>query len=194
MEDVEKAKVPQGVHGGGRVGLMLGVRHGCWGAEGVGEGEYKGSSWELMGAEGKVGGLPAKQGGGPPPPPSTGPVVESRKSSSYSRCWSVALQVVEVESIILSPSAVGHCSRLRRDALISLLLRFFSSHTILCTGLVAAVQSPASKSPLKVQVRLRLSNYASLHTYVHIRRGSHSFRHPNFSVGEVTWKCDCDCV
>ena len=68
-KDVEKAKVPQGVHGGGRVGLMLGVGHGCWGAEGAGEGEYKGSSWELMGAEGKVGGVPAKRRGGPPPPP-----------------------------------------------------------------------------------------------------------------------------
>ena len=43
-KDVEKAKVPQGVHGGGRVGLMLGVGHGCWGAEG------------------KVGGVPAKEG------------------------------------------------------------------------------------------------------------------------------------
>ena len=102
-KDVEKAKVPQGVHGGGRVGLMLGVGHGCWGAEGVGEGEYKGSSWELMGAEGKVGGVPAKQGEDHHHHHQVETRSQkSRESLSYSRCRSVASLVVEVESIVLS--------------------------------------------------------------------------------------------
>ena len=88
-KDVEKAKVPQGVHGGGRVGLMLRVGHGCWGAEGAGEGEYKGSSWELMGAEGMVGGT-ASKAGRTTTTTEYSLVVKSRESSSSSRSRSVA--------------------------------------------------------------------------------------------------------
>ena len=117
-----------------------------------GERNIREGSWELMEAEGMVGGLPAGQGGGPPPPPpSTGPVMKSRKSLSYSRCRSVAFQVVEVESIVLFPPLSDRRSRLCHNASIFPPLRFFSFCIILHTGLVAAVQSPASKPPLKVQ-------------------------------------------
>ena len=152
-KDVEKAKVPQGVHGGGRVGLMLRVGHGCWGAEGAGEGEYKGSSWELMGAEGKVGGGPAKQGEDHHHHHQVETRSQkSRESLSYSRCRSVASLVVEVESIVLSS--------LRRRA-VEVILIVTSQYPLRCAFSSLAPSSARAslprcnlrhqKPPLKVQ-------------------------------------------
>ena len=117
------------------------------------EREYKGSLWELMGVEGKVGGVPAKQGEDHHHHHQVETRSQkSRESLSYSRCRSVASLVVEVESIVLSS--------LRRRA-VEVILVATSQYPLRCAFSSLAPSSARAllprcnlrhqKPPLKVQ-------------------------------------------